>query len=212
VLLGIQPNLANPDITADSALLRQGLPAGGDQHAAFALRAAARVRSIAKVPELVLVSSLGWCFFVCAGAAWFGLSLEMGALIAGVAISTFPYNLDVIAKVVSIRDFFVTLFFVSLGMQIPDPRVNPLCCLWRSASRRSWCFAIPLHLSGAVCAQERHPCEPAHLNQSGAAERILAGHRLAGLGREAYQPGYVHRHHIRLPDDIGALHVHHQVQ
>jgi Trk K+ transport system NAD-binding subunit len=48
----------------------------------------------------------------------------MGALIAGIAISTFPYNLDVIAKVVNIRDFFVTLFFVSLGMQIPNPLNN----------------------------------------------------------------------------------------
>jgi hypothetical protein len=45
----------------------------------------------------------------------------MGALIAGISISTFPYNLDVVAKVVSIRDFFVTLFFVALGMQIPMP-------------------------------------------------------------------------------------------
>ena len=45
----------------------------------------------------------------------------MGALIAGVGMSTFPYNLDVIAKVINIRDFFVTLFFVALGMQIPMP-------------------------------------------------------------------------------------------
>src|SRR4030095_220803 len=42
-------------------------------------------------------------------------------LIAGVTISTFPYNLDVIAKIVSIRDFFITLFFVALGMGIPNP-------------------------------------------------------------------------------------------
>src|SRR6185295_18246456 len=49
------------------------------------------------------------------------LSREMGALIAGVAISTFPYTLDVTAKVTSLRDFFVTLFFVSLGMSIPAP-------------------------------------------------------------------------------------------
>ncbi|HUQ50081.1 MAG TPA: cation:proton antiporter, partial [Terriglobales bacterium] len=48
-------------------------------------------------------------------------SREMGALIAGVSISTFPYNLDVIAKVISLRDFFVTLFFVSLGTKIPAP-------------------------------------------------------------------------------------------
>ena len=43
----------------------------------------------------------------------------MGALIAGVSMSTFPYNVDVIAKVINIRDFFVTLFFVALGMKIP---------------------------------------------------------------------------------------------
>jgi voltage-gated potassium channel Kch len=48
----------------------------------------------------------------------------MGALIAGISISTFPYNLDVVAKVISIRDFFVTLFFVTLGMQIPMPTME----------------------------------------------------------------------------------------
>jgi hypothetical protein len=48
----------------------------------------------------------------------------MGALIAGISLSTFPYNLDVMAKAVSIRDFFVTLFFVALGMQIPLPSAH----------------------------------------------------------------------------------------
>src|SRR4029450_13188276 len=37
------------------------------------------------------------------------------------ALSTFPYALDVTAKVISLRDFFVTLFFVAIGMQIPLP-------------------------------------------------------------------------------------------
>ena len=36
----------------------------------------------------------------------------------------FPYSLDVIAKVINIRDFFVTLFFVALGMQIPHPSLS----------------------------------------------------------------------------------------
>jgi hypothetical protein len=78
-------------------------------------------RSAAKMPELVLVGSLAWCFIVAGGASAAGLSREMGALIAGVSISTFPYNMDVVAKVISVRDFFVTLFFVALGMQIPMP-------------------------------------------------------------------------------------------
>src|SRR5205807_7419776 len=36
------------------------------------------------------------------------------------------YNLDVVAKAVSIRDFFVTLFFVALGMQIQIPSLGAL--------------------------------------------------------------------------------------
>ena len=48
----------------------------------------------------------------------------MVSLIAGVSLSTFPYSLDVIAKTTSIRDFFVTLLFVALGMQIPVPSFN----------------------------------------------------------------------------------------
>jgi hypothetical protein len=59
-------------------------------------------------------------------ASAIGLSREMGALIAGVSLSTFPYNVDVVAKAVSIRDFFVTLFFVALGMQITIPSVEVL--------------------------------------------------------------------------------------
>ena len=54
-------------------------------------------------------------------ADYLKLSSAMGALIAGVMISTFPYTLDVVAKVTSLRDFFVTLFFVGLGMKIPVP-------------------------------------------------------------------------------------------
>lgn len=78
-------------------------------------------RHVARLPELVLVGALAWCFSVGQGAASLGLSREMGALVAGVALSTFPYALDVTAKVTSLRDFFVTLFFVGLGMTIPLP-------------------------------------------------------------------------------------------
>jgi len=81
---------------------------------------------VAKAPELVLVSALAWCFFLAGVAQAIGLSREMGALIAGVSLSTFPYNLDVMAKAVSLRDFFVTLFFVALGMQITVPSLQVL--------------------------------------------------------------------------------------
>jgi Kef-type K+ transport system membrane component KefB len=76
---------------------------------------------IARMPELVLVGALAWCFAVAELAVYLDLSREMGALIAGVALSTFPYALDVTAKITSLRDFFITLFFVGLGMTIPIP-------------------------------------------------------------------------------------------
>lgn len=76
---------------------------------------------VARLPELVLIGALAWCFAMAALANYLGLSREMGALIAGVMVSTFPYTLDVAAKVTSLRDFFVTLFFVGLGMGIPMP-------------------------------------------------------------------------------------------
>jgi voltage-gated potassium channel Kch len=72
------------------------------------------------------VGALAWCFAVSEFADFLGLSREMGALIAGVSLSTFPYALDVTAKVTSLRDFFITLFFVALGMMIPLPTVSVL--------------------------------------------------------------------------------------
>jgi len=125
VILGVQPNLADPKIL--EILKSFGLMG---VMITMALMIAKYLlppifKKVAKLPELMTLTSLGWCLFVCAIASFFGLSLEMGALIAGVGISTFPYTLDVEAKVTNLRDFFILLFFVSLGMQIPNPVQNP---------------------------------------------------------------------------------------
>jgi Kef-type K+ transport system membrane component KefB len=124
VVLSIQSSLANPQVLS---ILQDFAEAGLLIVVSLALSKYVLghiFRKISQLPELVLVASLGWCFLICGLANFFGLSLEMGALIAGVAISTFPYNLDIIAKIVNIRDFFITLFFVALGMAIPNPLAN----------------------------------------------------------------------------------------
>lgn len=76
---------------------------------------------IARRPELVLLGALAWCFLIGEIAERLHLSREMGSLVAGVSLSTFPYALDVTAKVTTLRDFFITLFFVAVGMTIPIP-------------------------------------------------------------------------------------------
>jgi Kef-type K+ transport system membrane component KefB/voltage-gated potassium channel Kch len=124
VVLSIQSSLANPQLLG---ILQDFAEAGLLIIISLALSKYLLgyiFRKIARLPELILVASLGWCFFIAGLANFFGLSLEMGALIAGMAISTFPYNLDIIAKIISIRDFFITLFFVALGMTIPNPLHN----------------------------------------------------------------------------------------
>ena len=124
VFLALQPNLHDPRI---ATLLASFVKGAALVLAALALSRYALPRLfsfVAKVPELLLISALAWCFFVGGAADWLGLSREMGALVAGVSISTFPYNIDVIAKVIHIRDFFVTLFFVALGMKIPAPSLT----------------------------------------------------------------------------------------
>jgi Kef-type K+ transport system membrane component KefB len=79
---------------------------------------------IARRPELILLGALAWCFLIGEVAEWLHLSREMGSLVAGVSLSTFPYALDVTAKVTTLRDFFITLFFVALGMTIPVPGLS----------------------------------------------------------------------------------------
>lgn len=78
-------------------------------------------KRVARVPELLQVGAIAWCLFIGEFGEFLHLSREMGALVAGVALSTYPYAVDVTAKVTSLRDFFITLFFVGLGMRIPMP-------------------------------------------------------------------------------------------
>lgn len=125
ILLGLQPNLAEPQLWVILWSFAKGALLVGASLVVSRYVLGAAFRRIAKLPEVILVASLGWCFLVAGTAAALGLSLEMGALIAGIAVSTFPYNLEIIGKIVNIRDFFITLFFVALGMKIPNPLTNP---------------------------------------------------------------------------------------
>jgi Kef-type K+ transport system membrane component KefB/voltage-gated potassium channel Kch len=121
LFLAIQPNLNDLKVTVLLlSLLRVGvLVVTALAVARYILPAI--FRRVARLPELMLVGALAWCFMIGELAAQLQLSRAMGALIAGVALSTFPYALDVGAKVTSLRDFFVTLFFLGLGLAIPLP-------------------------------------------------------------------------------------------
>lgn len=121
LFLAVQPNLKNPAVNLLALALGKVVLLVAVAFAVSRFVLPPVFKYVARLPELVLVGALAWCFALAGFAGQLGLSHEMGALVAGMMISTFPYTLDVVAKVTSLRDFFVTLFFVGLGMQIPIP-------------------------------------------------------------------------------------------
>jgi Kef-type K+ transport system membrane component KefB len=125
LFLALQPNLDDPQIGVIAFSLLKGVGLVGF---CFLMRRYVLPRlfkKIAKNPELIVVTALGWCFLV----SWFsgdvaGLSRAMGALIAGMTLSTLPYREEISDRVTNIRSFFLILFFVSLGLKITTPSLN----------------------------------------------------------------------------------------
>ncbi len=68
--------------------------------------------------ELLFLLSLAWGLGVSAIFFYLGLSIEIGALIAGVAMSLSPFADEMSSRLKPLRDFFVVLFFVFLGSQV----------------------------------------------------------------------------------------------
>jgi len=69
------------------------------------------------IREHTFLMSLGWGLMVAGTAEYIGLSFEMGAFVAGVSIATLPIALVIAEELKPLRDFFLILFFFSIGAQ-----------------------------------------------------------------------------------------------
>jgi Kef-type K+ transport system membrane component KefB len=131
----IQPNLQNPELGL-IAMSFLGIVLLGLFTVITALSFVGRAfKWIAKTPEMTLLGALAWCFIV----VFLGVNLDniflatygrsyhmavgpgMAALIAGASIANLPSSTEIITKVATVKDFFITLFFVALGISIPRP-------------------------------------------------------------------------------------------
>lgn len=68
-----------------------------------------------RIREYLFLVAVGWCLGVAALARAVGLSYEIGAFVAGIAIATGPIALYIAENLRPLRDFFLILFFFSLG-------------------------------------------------------------------------------------------------
>jgi Kef-type K+ transport system membrane component KefB len=69
------------------------------------------------IKEYTFLLALGWGLFGAGVAQFVGLSYEMGAFIAGVAFASSPVAMVVAETLKPLRDFFLILFFFSIGAQ-----------------------------------------------------------------------------------------------
>lgn len=72
-------------------------------------------KRIARSQELLFLFSVCWCFLVAAFFNYLGFSIEIGALVAGVALSMMPYSAEISSRISPLRDFFLIIFFIILG-------------------------------------------------------------------------------------------------
>ncbi|MGK0186704.1 MAG: CPA2 family monovalent cation:H+ antiporter-2 [Verrucomicrobiales bacterium] len=87
------------------------------------LQAVSRTRS----RELFTLSVLALCVGTGYLGSLFGLSVALGAFVAGVVVSESTYSHRILADILPFKDFFLTLFFISIGLMID---VRSLAGLW----------------------------------------------------------------------------------
>lgn len=70
----------------------------------------------AKSMELLFLLALTVVFLFSMLSTLLEFSMVIGAFIAGVSLANLPYNIEIASKIKPLRDFFATIFFVSLGL------------------------------------------------------------------------------------------------
>ncbi|MBD3318762.1 hypothetical protein GF342_02545 [Candidatus Woesearchaeota archaeon] len=73
---------------------------------------------VSRWPELLYITSIAWCFLFVIAAQLLGISTAIAALLAGISLSPLLVHHEISARIRPLRDFFATLFFVSIGMTI----------------------------------------------------------------------------------------------
>jgi CPA2 family monovalent cation:H+ antiporter-2 len=130
-MIALVPVLAHVRSASPSAILFRFLLSGGAIVAVFAVARYLMPRVLylvvrTRIREVFLITSL----FICLGMAWLtstlGLSLALGAFLAGVIISESEYSHQVVSDILPFKDVFNSLFFISIGMLLQTGIV------WRS--------------------------------------------------------------------------------
>jgi CPA2 family monovalent cation:H+ antiporter-2 len=120
-MIALVPVLASVRAASPMAIVTRFLLSAGAIAAVFAIARFLMPRILhlvvrTRIREIFLIA----CLFICLGMALLtsslGLSLALGAFLAGVVISESDYSHQVVSDILPFRDVFNSLFFISIGM------------------------------------------------------------------------------------------------
>jgi Kef-type K+ transport system membrane component KefB len=75
-------------------------------------------RRLAESQELLVLFAIGLAAFFAAVGEYLGLGIEIGGLLAGVALASTPYRDSIASRLAPLRDFLLLFFFLVLGAQL----------------------------------------------------------------------------------------------
>ncbi len=76
-------------------------------------------KAAARSGEQLFLIAIAWCFALASGLTFFGFGIEIGALLAGIALAGTGFRREIESRIRPLRDFFLILFFIYLGTQLP---------------------------------------------------------------------------------------------
>jgi hypothetical protein len=87
-------------------------------------------RRIADDKDAFFLVAVAWAFLFILVFDALGLSIEMGAFLAGVSLAQLPYSTELRDRISPLTNLFILIFFVSIGLQL---EAGDLLVHWREA-------------------------------------------------------------------------------
>ena len=94
-------------------------------------------KSAAEKGHIFFVHGIAWAFLFITVAQHFNISLEVGAFLAGLGLGQIPYNKELKERIRPLTDFFMVIFFASVGLSMTR---NSLFFYWKEAVVSSFLF------------------------------------------------------------------------
>ena len=75
-------------------------------------------RRIADNKDVFFIVAVAWAFLFISISEQLNLSVEVGAFLAGISLAQLPYSTELEERIAPITDFFILIFFASIGLQL----------------------------------------------------------------------------------------------